>query len=121
MNLMIDSRFYEGFEGEAELSFIADDNKLVIWNGYFETILDNLLDCNVEKEGILKEYFDHEGWYDDSPWLINNISLTINQLKCFDIDKVSQSSMKIGLEEVVKTIISFLEDNRLSKVYIEYE
>lgn len=32
---MIDNRFYEGFEGEAELSFVTDDGKLVIWNGYF--------------------------------------------------------------------------------------
>jgi hypothetical protein len=29
--------------------------------------------------------------------------------------------MKDDLEDVVKTIISFLEDNRLSKIYIEYE
>ncbi|MFC0232621.1 hypothetical protein ACFFIF_01280 [Vagococcus entomophilus] len=49
---MIDSRFYEGFEVESELSLVTDNNKLVIWNGYFETILDNLLDCNVEKEGL---------------------------------------------------------------------
>ncbi|WP_086444063.1 hypothetical protein [Candidatus Enterococcus lemimoniae] len=118
---MIDNRFYEGFEGEAELSFVANDNKLVIWNGYFEIILDNLLDCNVEKEGIVKEYFNHEGWYDDSPWLIEDNSLAVSQLKCFDINKIDQTSMKDDLEEVVKIIISFLENNRLSKIYIEYE
>ncbi|EJE7380612.1 hypothetical protein NPK99_003017, partial [Listeria monocytogenes] len=117
----INSRLYEGFEGEAELSFVAGDNKLVIWNGYFETILDNLLDCNVEREGVLKEYFNQEGWYDDSPWMIEDNSLTIIQLKCFDINKINQTSMKDDLEEVVKTIISFLENNRFSKIYIEYE
>ncbi len=118
---MIDSRFYEGFEGEAELSLVTDGNKLVIWNGYFETILDSLLDCNVEKEGVVKEYFNHEGWYDDSPWLIEDNSLVISQLECFDINKINQNSMKNDLEEVVKTIISFLQNNRLSKIYIEYE
>lgn len=118
---MINSRFYEGFEGEAELTFVADNDKLVIWNGYFETILDNLLDCNVEKEGIVKEYFNHEGWYDDLPWLVKDNSLTIDQLKRFDINKSNQSSMKDDIEEVVQTIISFLENNRLSKIYIEYE
>ncbi|MBP2100445.1 hypothetical protein [Enterococcus rivorum] len=118
---MIDSKFYEGFEGEAELCFVAGDNKLVIWNGHFETILDNLLDCNVDRKGIVKEYFSHEGWYDDSPWLIEDITLTINQLKGFDINKMNQNSMKDDLEEVVKTIISFLEKNYLSKIYIEYE
>lgn len=51
MDSMIDNRFYEGFEGESELSFVSANNKLIIWNGYFETILDHLLDCNVEKRG----------------------------------------------------------------------
>lgn len=69
----------------------------------------------------MKEYFNHESWYDDSPWLIKDNSLIINQLKCFDINKIHQTSMKDDLEEVVKTIISFLENNRLSKIYIEYE
>ncbi|HCA3953884.1 TPA: hypothetical protein MPW73_002931, partial [Listeria monocytogenes] len=66
-------------------------------------------------------YFNHEGWYDDSPWMIEDNSLTIIQLKCFDINKINQTSMKDDLEEVVKTIISFLENNRFSKIYIEYE
>ncbi|KRJ94057.1 hypothetical protein ARD00_00412 [Listeria monocytogenes] len=69
----------------------------------------------------MKEYFNQEGWYDDSPWMIEDNSLTIIQLKCFDINKINQTSMKDDLEEVVKTIISFLENNRFSKIYIEYE
>lgn len=118
---MIDNRFYEGFDGEAEVSFVADANRLVIWNGYFETILSSLLDCGLEKKGILKEYFNLEGWYDDSPWIIEDVPLTISQLKSFDINKVRQTSLKEDLEEIVKTIISFLENNRLRKIYIEYE
>jgi len=121
VNGMIDNKFYEGFEGEAELSFIADGNKLIIWNGYFDTILDHLLDCNLEKKGILKEYFHHEGWYDDSPWLIKDKSLIIEQLKCFNINKINQTSMKDSLEEVVQAIVLFLEHNYLSKIYINYE
>lgn len=118
---MIDNRFYEGFEGEAELSFVTTDDKLVIWNGYFETILDNLLDCDVEKVGIVKEFYNHEGWYDDSPWLIEDNFITINQLKCFNSNKINQTSMKDDLEEVVKTIILFFENNSSRKIYVEYE
>ncbi|WP_321386940.1 hypothetical protein [uncultured Enterococcus sp.] len=118
---MIDNRFYEGFEGETEISFVANDNRLIIWNGYFETILNILLDCKLEKQGILKEYFNVEGWYDDSPWLVDDVPFTVSQLKNFDITKVRQASIKDDLEKVVKTIISFLEDNASSKIYIEYE
>lgn len=118
---MIDNRFYKGFEGEPELSFVAADDKLIIWNGYFETILDHLLDCHVEKKGMVKEYFDHEGWYDDSPWLIKDKSLIIDQLKYFDISKISQTSINDILKKVVQAIILFLENNYLSKIYINYE
>ncbi|WP_239257265.1 hypothetical protein [Listeria ilorinensis] len=118
---MINSKFYEGFEGEAEVSFVSNDNKLVIWNGYFETILDNLLDSNVDKSGMLEAYLNLEGWYEDSPWLIVDVPLAVDQLNCFDVSKVRQTSLKDNLEEVVRTIISFLEENGLSQIYIEYE
>lgn len=74
MKTMINNKLFDGYEGEAELTFTANENKLIIWNGYFETILDNLLDCEVEKRGIITEYFAHEGWYDDSPWLIEDVN-----------------------------------------------
>lgn len=69
----------------------------------------------------MKKYFNYEGWYDGSPWLIEDNSFSISQLECFDINKINQNSMKNDLEEVVKTIISFKKNNRLSKIYIEYE
>lgn len=48
---------------------------LLYWNSYFETILDNLLECDVEKSGILEAYFNLEGWYEESSWLIEDVSL----------------------------------------------
>jgi hypothetical protein len=119
---MINTKFYDGFEGESELSFISGTNKLVIWNGYFEMILNNLLDSDIEKKGIIKEYFYHEGWYDDSPWLINDIPLTIHQLKLVDTDHfTNNSSSKDIILNVVEEIISFLEANSDHDIYIEYD
>ncbi|MGX7418089.1 hypothetical protein ACWOFR_04710 [Carnobacterium gallinarum] len=120
MKTMINNKLFDGYEGEAELTFTANENKLIIWNGYFETILDNLLDCEVEKRGIITEYFAHEGWYDDSPWLIEDVNLTIGQLKYFDSSKINQNSLKKDLDELIDVIISFLQDNSLTDIYIEY-
>ena len=117
---MINNKFFEGYEGEAELTFIANEKQLIIWNGYFETILNSLLGCEVEGKGILKEYFTHEGWYDDSPWLIEDVDLAINQLKCFNSSKVHQNLIKKDIDELVDVIISFLQDNHLPDIYIEY-
>lgn len=51
---VINRKYYSGFEGEPELVLVNGENKLIIWIGYFEAILDALLETNVEKKGILK-------------------------------------------------------------------
>lgn len=119
---MLNRKYYEGFEGEPELILVNEENKLIIWNGFFEAILDALLETNLEKEGIIKEYFYHEGWYDDSPWVIKDVQLTIKQLKSFDLSKVHQSdNIKNVLPELVQEIIHFLENTRNGNVVIEYD
>lgn len=119
---LINTKFYDGFEGEPELILSDGENKLIIWNGYFETILDSLLDKNIEKEGIIKEYFNHEGWYDDSPWVIQDLDLTIDQMKSFDINTLDVSEdMKNVLPDIVKEIIQFLENAKNKTVVIEYD
>lgn len=119
---LLNKKYYEGFEGESELVLVNEENKLIIWNGYFEAILDALLETNLEKEGIIKEYFYHEGWYDDSPWSIKDIKLTIKQLESFDLSKVHQSdNIKNVLPDLVQEIIQFLENARNENVVIEYD
>ncbi|MBC1557366.1 hypothetical protein HB911_01475 [Listeria booriae] len=118
---MINNVFYKDFEGESELSFVSNEDKLIIWNGYFETILDSLIDSGVDKKGMLKEYFNHEGWYDDSPWLLRDTKLALEQLRSFDITKVRETTMTNNLSNVISTIIMFLEKHILDDVYIEYD
>ncbi|QAA21596.1 hypothetical protein [Sporolactobacillus terrae] len=119
---MINTKFYDGFEGESELSLVSGINKLVIWNGYFEMILDSLIELGIEKKGIVKEYFYHEGWYDNSPWLISDLPLTIRQLKLVNADHFnSDRTSKEAIKNVLKELISFLELNSDQKVYIEYD
>lgn len=118
---MIDERFYKGFEGEAAVSFVTDTTTLMIWDGYFETIMHNLLDSHIEKEGILKEFFNYEGWYEDSPWIIEDIPLTICQLKHFGGRKGPRESLEIASEEVVTAILMFLEENQRNTIAITYD
>ncbi|PAE08308.1 hypothetical protein CHI12_06695 [Terribacillus saccharophilus] len=118
---MINTKYYDGFEGEPEVVLFNDHQRFIMWNGYFESLLDSLLDTNLEKEGILEEYYNHEGWYDDSPWMIPDVPLTIWQLKHFDLNKVNQSeNIKVVLPELAHEIILFLENSK-EKVWIEYD
>ncbi|MFN2746772.1 MULTISPECIES: hypothetical protein [Bacillus] len=119
---MLHTKFYDGFEGEPEIVLSDGENKVVIWNGYFETLLNSLLDTNIKKEGIIKEYFYQEGWYNDSPWVIEDVQLTINQMKSFDVSKLDTSDgFKKELVELVKETIQFLENAKNKTVVIEYD
>ena len=40
---MINNKFFEWYEGETDLTFIANGSKLIIWNGYFETIYPSII------------------------------------------------------------------------------
>ena len=109
---MIDTTFYDGFEGEPELILANKDKRLIIWNGYFESILDTLLASGIQQNGMIKEYYHHEGWYDDSPWIIPDLTLTIEQLNQFDISKAEQSdNIKKVLPSLVKSIVYFLKSS----------
>lgn len=119
---MINRTYYEGFEGEPDLVIAFGNQKLIMWIGYFEAILDALLENDLPKEGIIKEYFYHEGWYDDSPWKLEDIPLAIEQISSFDIDKVDKSeNIKKVLPDLVHEIIRFLENAKNEDVVIEYD
>lgn len=114
--------YYEGFEGEPELALAYGEEKFIMWIGYFEAILDALLQSNLPQEGILKEYFYHEGWYDDSPWEIPDTIAMIEQLKEFNIEMVNQSEpIKKILPDIVEELIQFLESALQEQVVIEYD
>lgn len=106
---MINTTYYDGFEGEHEINLNNGEDCMIIWDGYFDTIMDVLFDSGIEKEGIVKDYFYLEGWYDE-PQPIEDIPLTIRQLKAFDVKKSDRmESLKQVAVELVEDIIKFLE------------
>ncbi|KZE38846.1 hypothetical protein AV656_08060 [Bhargavaea cecembensis] len=106
---MINTTYYDGFEGEHQITLINGEDQLIIWDGYFDTIMDVLFDSGIEKEGIVKDYFYLEGWYDE-PQPIEDIPLTIRQLKAFDVRKSGRmESLKEVAVELVEDMIKFLE------------
>lgn len=117
---MINTKYYDGFEGEHKIVLSDGENRMSIWDGYFDTIMDALLKGNPEKKGIIREYFYREGWYDD-PWRIEDIPLTIKQLEAFDINHAEGTeNMKKVAPELLQDIILFLEIVE-GQVFIEYD
>lgn len=133
MKERMNDTYYVGYEGQPEISFFFESprekNTLKMWNGYFETLLDLMTQFALSDEGILHEYCAHEGWYDESPWEIQNIDAAIRLFESFDLNKASGKqieqvkSIVPDLSGVAHQMTTFLEKAKIKgcKVYIEYD
>lgn len=130
---IINNSYYVGFEGEPQLIFMFHHlhvrYELQLWNGYFETLLDCLLDQVNEQSVILQEYCAYEGWYEESPWEIKNIKEAIQLFSSFDANEVTEDGVKASnniisvLPTLTSDIITFLKqaNDIESTVFIIYE
>lgn len=122
MDIKID-KYYKGFEGEPEIQIILDcpygrKQILQIWSGYFDNIMNAVKPESNGWTGLAYYYHLDEGWYDESPWKIEDVSAAINQLREIDgtiLDKVTQ--------EVLNAVCKVFEEAQAAKetVWISYE
>lgn len=124
----MDSRYYDGFEGEPSISFTTGDERtaIEIWNGFFDGLMDIMLEQNIPKEGMLKHYFQCDGWYDKSPWELKDVGRAIAQLEQVDLSfiKPDETLGRISLvPEITKEIIAFLKTalERNERVFMIYD
>ena len=61
---MLDTRYYEGYEGEGEVKVWSEENGnedgIVIWIGFFNTILEGCFSSEFQKNGIIECYFNEK-------------------------------------------------------------
>ena len=134
---IINTKYYDGFEGEPELQLIrvsdsGERNILSLWNAYLEVIMHSMIPNNFDEKqlcGLVYCYFKHEGWYDESPWKIPDINDALRQFESFDTDNLTDDEKKSlnnvlkDVPEVLTAIVQFLKKAKeLSEVvYIAYE
>lgn len=127
---MLDGRYYKGFEGEIDVDiyYINKENECIgfkLWEGYFENILSGAYADNFKDDGLFKYYTLHEGWYDEAPWEVPNISTVIGELKRFDENNIEPElkNMFPILHVIKEELISLFEECKdLNKtMYIAYD
>ncbi len=132
MNLEhLNDEFYIGYEGYPEICFLSEKGNdrwiLKLWNGYFETLVDLLCTGNAFQEyEIIQEFTKREGWYDNSPWEINNIPEAIKLFSLYDASINDDEEVKgvlVDLPIVQNEILSFLvrAETEAHRAYLSYE
>ncbi len=124
---MLDKRYCEGYEGEAEVKVWVDDNGvesgMVIWRGFFEAILEGCFRTEFQKNGIIECYYNQDGFYDDK-WEMQSPPIVLQEINHFDENLLKTENEEIikKSKEVITLLISLINIavEKKQKIYVEY-
>lgn len=112
---MVNSEFYDGFEEEGQI-FIYDivnrqKNGILIWQGYFELLLDVCWYPHFYPNGLISSYHHCNGFYDMPTWHMKDLKTAIEELQGFHSENVKTDSLDFRetVEKLRDALISFLE------------
>ncbi|MBD5550607.1 MAG: dihydroorotate dehydrogenase (quinone) [Lachnospiraceae bacterium] len=96
---LINKKYYDGFEGEPEIHFIYrkgnDIEIFVIWEGYFDSIMRLILPERQGWVGLAYCYNMYTGWYNESPWMIDDLQMALKQFESIDSAKLCKESNEV--------------------------
>lgn len=124
---MLNKQYYEGYEGEGGIKIWYEEeqyeNGMVIWIGFWETILEGCYNPDYQRNGIAECYFNHDGFYDDK-WEMKSMDVVLEELNIFNEKGLDTVDKKIIDEskEIIKKLCCFIDMAIKNKktVYIEY-
>lgn len=119
----INNKYYLGFEGEPEIIFtvVQQNNEksgISLWSGYFNNIMQQIAPVEGKWTALAYYYNLNIGWYDENPWLVENIEDAYEQFKGIDKYKLDDLEKEI-LEEILELFKKSIDGN--NKIYISYE
>lgn len=123
---MLNQKYYEGYEGEAAVKVWREDNLtpigMIIWCGFFETILEGCFVPDFPIGGISECYYYQNGFYDEK-WEMANPSLVAQELSAFHC--VHPELRNTGMIQETNEVLQLLKGliatavEKQQKVYIE--
>ncbi|KQO01102.1 hypothetical protein [Paenibacillus sp. Leaf72] len=107
---IINSTYYEGYEGEGEIQFIrylsnGDRYILRIWDGYFDEIIRIIKPEEHGWTGLAYYYNVEEPWCEE-PWRIPDIDVVLKQLKKIESDQLNKEAKELLIEVCQMLLVS---------------
>jgi hypothetical protein len=120
----IDEKYYDGFEGEPEMIFTlvkinGEKEGFGIWDGYFITIIEKVEPKENGWTGLAYYYHLYIGWFEENPWLVENLIESYEQLKEIDIESFEYNEDKEVLRKIMCLFKEAIDNG--DKIYISYE
>ena len=102
----------------------GNEDGIVIWIGFFNTILEGCFSSEFQKNGIIECYFNQDGFYDEK-WEMKYPHIVLEELKRFNeklLDTRNEEIIKKS-KEVVEQLVSFINMavRNEKNIYVEYD
>lgn len=114
---LVDNRYYNGFEGEPEIQFVYkkdnDTDIFIIWEGYFDQIMRLIKPDENGWNGMAYCYNMYTGWYEKSPWNIENLHLALRQF-----ESIEEYMLNKEAADVLKKICDILKKAIVNKAEV---
>lgn len=123
---MLDKKYYEGYEGEGEVKIWSNENGnengMIVWIGYFNTILEGCFSSEFSPNGIIECYFNQDGFYDDK-WEMRYPYIVLEESNKFNeriLDTKDKEIIKIS-KEIIEQLVFFINVAVKNKrnIYVE--
>lgn len=96
---IVNNKYYTGFEGEPEIQLICKNkeeiHKIIIWEGFFDEIMKAIVPEEHGWTGLAYYYNMNLGWYEEGPWIIDDLQMAIWQLNTLDCKSLSSEACEI--------------------------
>ncbi|GAB1159750.1 hypothetical protein YWY31_57750 [Paenibacillus illinoisensis] len=109
---IINSKYYEGYEGEGEIQFIrhlsnGDKYILRIWDGYFDEIMREIQPEDNGWTGLAYYYNVEEPWW-ETPWKIPDLPIVLKQLQ-----EIQTEFLNVEVKKLLIELCDILSDSSI--------
>lgn len=107
----VDDQYYRGYEGEPEIGFYTIKEKIVIWAGFFDDIMEQMKPSRYGWTGIAYYYHLHTGWYDEDFWQIPDLEECLRQFEGINISECRFEGSKNVLASIRSMLSLAIQEN----------
>ena len=117
----VNTKFYDGFEGEPEIHFIYQGQelieKVIVWEGYFDEIMMTIKPVDGRWTSLAYNYHLDIGWYEESPWKVKELREALAQFGTVDKEMIGTEAKQM-LEEICNLFEKAI--GKRGEILIEY-
>ena len=117
----VNSKYYDGFEGEPEVHFICKAqgkvDRLIVWERYFGEIMRVVKPVEGYWTSLAYYYHLDIGWCEgDGPWKVENPEEALDQFRTVDKTLLELETMEV-LDEIYHLFAEGIKNN--AEIFIE--